>query len=97
VFVVQCDERDALQNFLKQRGVETLIHYPVPPHLSQAYQNDFAEKPEFPIAEKLAETVLSIPIGPYLTESEQDFTIETLKEFEQTESSKHFYEHRTAG
>jgi dTDP-4-amino-4,6-dideoxygalactose transaminase len=97
LFVIQCAERDELQNFLKQRGVETLIHYPVPPHLSQAYKDDFMEKPDFPLTEKLAETVLSLPISPYLTESELDFTIETVKEFDRTESSKHFYEHRTAG
>jgi dTDP-4-amino-4,6-dideoxygalactose transaminase len=97
LFVVQCAERDNLQNFLKERGVETLIHYPVPPHLSQAYAADFAEKPDFPLTQKLAETVLSIPIGPHLTESEQDFTIETIKEFDRQDSSKHFYEHRTAG
>ena len=96
LFVVQCDERDAFQNFLKQRGVETLIHYPVPPHLSQAYAEDFAKKPDFPITEKLAETVLSLPISPHLTEAEQDFTIETIKEFDRLESSKHFYEPQTA-
>ncbi|MDQ3799384.1 MAG: DegT/DnrJ/EryC1/StrS family aminotransferase [Acidobacteriota bacterium] len=97
LFVIQCAERDALQNFLKERGVETLIHYPVPPHLSEAYGQDFAEKPDFPVTERLADTVLSIPISPHLTESEQDFTIETLKEFDNLESSKQFYEHRTAG
>lgn len=97
LFVVQCDERDDLQNFLQERGVETLIHYPVPPHLSQAYAADFAEKPDFPLTEKLAGTVLSLPIGPHLTESEQDFTIETIKEFHRQDSSKHFYEHRSAG
>ena len=97
LFVIQCAERDRLQNFLKERGVETLIHYPVPPHLSQAYERDFAEKPDFPISERLAGTVLSIPISPYLTEAEQDFTIETIKEFDNPKSSKHFYEHRTAG
>jgi dTDP-4-amino-4,6-dideoxygalactose transaminase len=97
LFVIQCAERDRLQDFLKERGVETLIHYPVPPHLSQAYAQDFAEKPHFPLSERLADTVLSLPISPYLTEAEQDFTIETIKEFDNLESSKHFYEHRTAG
>jgi dTDP-4-amino-4,6-dideoxygalactose transaminase len=96
LFVVQCAERDALQNFLRQRGVETLIHYPVPPHLSQAYAADLTEKPDFPISEKLAGTVLSLPISPYLTEAEQDFTIETIKEFDRLASSKHFYEQQTA-
>ena len=97
LFVVRCAERERLQNFLKERGVETLIHYPVPPHLSEAYGRDFAEKPRLPLTEQLAETVLSLPISPHLTESEQDFTIETLKEFDNSESSKHFYEHRTSG
>lgn len=87
LFVVQCETRDRLQDFLKERGVETLIHYPVPPHLSQAYKDDFAEKPSFPLTERLAETVLSIPIGPHLTDAEQDFTIETLKEFDSLAST----------
>lgn len=97
LFVVQCAERERLQNFLKERGVETLIHYPVPPHLSQAYKEDFAPNADFPITERLAATVLSLPIGPHLTESEQDFTIETIKEFDRQDSPEHFYEHQTAG
>jgi dTDP-4-amino-4,6-dideoxygalactose transaminase len=85
LFVVQCAGRAGLQNFLKQRGVETLIHYPVPPHLSQAYAADFAEKPDFPITEKLAETVLSLPISPHLTEAESDEVIAALRKYQDVE------------
>jgi dTDP-4-amino-4,6-dideoxygalactose transaminase len=95
LFVVRSAERDKLEDFLQQRGIETLIHYPVSPHLSPAYAADFAEKPDFPITENLAETVLSLPISPYLTEAEQDFTIETIKEFDRLPSSNQFYEQRT--
>lgn len=95
LFVVQCAERDNLQAFLKQRGIETLIHYPVPPHLSQAYSEDFAEKPDFPLTENLAASVLSLPMSPHLTEAEQDFTIETVREFDKLSSSNQLYEQRT--
>jgi dTDP-4-amino-4,6-dideoxygalactose transaminase len=65
-FVVQSEKRDALQQQLAAQGMQTLIHYPVPPHLQPAYARRGLGKGSFPIAEHLAETVLSLPIGPHL-------------------------------
>ena len=51
---------------LRASGVETLIHYPIPPHLQQAYAELGLPKGSFPLAETLAETVLSLPMGPHM-------------------------------
>ncbi len=81
LFVIRHQARGDLQKFLESKGIETLIHYPVPPHLSDAYKNDFSTSPKFPISEEIADTVLSIPIGPHLSLLEQDKVIASLSEF----------------
>lgn len=80
VFVIRHDRRDWLQEALKQRSIGTLIHYPVPPHLSEAYRDRNFQPGDFPIAERLAQTVLSIPMGPHLREDEQAAVIEALSD-----------------
>ena len=71
LFVVRHPRRDALQRRLSEAGVDTMIHYPIPPHLSGAYAADF-EGAELPVAERLAEEVLSLPIGPHLALEDAD-------------------------
>ena len=66
LFVVRHPDRDALQARLASKGVETLIHYPVPPHLSGAYSGTSGRHGAFPIAETLANQVLSLPMGPHM-------------------------------
>jgi len=66
LYVVQSSRRDALQKTLGEAGIGTLIHYPIPPHLQQAYAEAGYVKGRFPIAERLANQVLSLPIGPQL-------------------------------
>lgn len=66
LFVVDTEHRDELQQKLRENGIETLIHYPVPPHLSGAYSGDRAWGC-LPIAEQAARTHLSLPLGPHLT------------------------------
>jgi len=69
-FVVRHPRRDAFQKRLHELGVQTLIHYPVPPHRSGAYA-DFQQPPgTHPIAEENAATVLSLPIGPHLNQEQ---------------------------
>jgi dTDP-4-amino-4,6-dideoxygalactose transaminase len=80
-FVVRYPLRDELQEYLKESGIGTLIHYPVPPHLSGAYAGDGWKRGDFPITEELADTVLSIPIGPHLGEDEAAFVIRALQAF----------------
>lgn len=74
--------RDELMNYLKKEGVGTLIHYPIPPHLSQAYSYLGYKKGDFPVAEKNAEEVLSIPIYNGMTEEEQDYAIKKINAFQ---------------
>jgi len=81
IFPIYSQQRDALQRHLQQYGVATLIHYPVPPHRSDAYADTWAERGQFPIAETLAETELSLPIGPHLTLAEQDTVIAAISDW----------------
>jgi len=81
LFVVRSDSRDALQDHLRQHGIETLIHYPVPPHLSEAYSEMNLRAGDLPVCEGLAQTVLSLPIGPHLSEADVEEVIASLQRF----------------
>ena len=85
VFPVFCETRDDLQKFLKGRGVETLIHYPIPPHLQQAFSGATSRGElrhgKLPVAERLAKTELSIPMGPSMTEDQVSYVIESLNAY----------------
>lgn len=81
IFPIRTNNRHNLQEFLNTRGIGTLIHYPVPPHLSEAYKDLNYKKGDFPIAEMLADTELSIPIGPHLNMQEAEYIVETIREF----------------
>ncbi len=70
LYVVRHPARDALQQKLAQDGISTLIHYPVPPHLSEAYADHGWRRGNFPIAEALADQVLSLPMGPHLSDEQ---------------------------
>lgn len=61
LFTIKCDDRDGLQKHLKDVGIGTKIHYPVPPHLQECYSDLGYKKGDFPVAEKLANTTLSLP------------------------------------
>jgi len=74
LFVIRARGRDELRERLAQSGVETLIHYPVPPHRSPAYCWEL----DLPEADRLADTVLSLPIGPHLSEAQVDRVIEAV-------------------
>ena len=81
LFVISHSERDRLQGFLKEQDIGTLIHYPIPPHLSEAYRDLNYQIGDFPITEKMANTFLSIPIGPHLSTEDADYVIEKIQEF----------------
>jgi dTDP-4-amino-4,6-dideoxygalactose transaminase len=72
LFVIQTQTRDALQAYLEENGVGTLVHYPVPPHRSKAYAHLGYVAGAFPVAEELAASVLSLPMGPHLEEKAVD-------------------------
>ena len=80
-YVIRTSKRDELQNFLKENGIETVIHYPCPPHLQPAYKELGYKKGDFPVAEKIAEEVLSIPISPYTSDGDVDVVVAAIKQF----------------
>lgn len=82
LFVIKSDERDRLQKYLEENGVGTVIHYPIPPHLSKAYEYLGYKKGDFPITERYAETVLSLPLYNGMTEEEQSYVIEVINRYE---------------
>jgi dTDP-4-amino-4,6-dideoxygalactose transaminase len=81
LFVVRHPRRDALQRHLRQAGIDTLIHYPIPPHLSEAYAELGGKVGYFPITERIADTVLSLPIFPYLAPESVDRVIDAVSTF----------------
>jgi dTDP-3-amino-3,4,6-trideoxy-alpha-D-glucose transaminase len=81
LFVVRTPRRDALRNHLEAAGVETQIHYPTPPHLSPAYASFGWSRGRFPLAEQLANEVLSLPIGPHLSADQVDYTCDCVRSF----------------
>lgn len=80
-FVIKTNNRDKLINYLYSYGVETLIHYPIPPHKQKAYSNYKHLKKEFLIAEKIATEIISLPIGPHQNDQETSKIIEILNNF----------------
>lgn len=80
-YVIRCEERDKLIEYLNEKEIGTIIHYPIPPHLAEAYQYLGHKKGFLPITEHYAETVLSIPMYNGMTEEEQSYVIETLNSF----------------
>jgi dTDP-4-amino-4,6-dideoxygalactose transaminase len=70
--------RDALQQALTRLGIGTIIHYPLPPHRQQAYAASGFRADAFPIASLIADEVLSLPIGPHLSATQQDYVIDML-------------------
>jgi dTDP-4-amino-4,6-dideoxygalactose transaminase len=81
VFVIRHANRAALQEYLVASGIGTLIHYPVPPYSQQAYLDHGYAAQRFPITTRMAQEVLSIPLGPMLSRSEADYVISKLMAF----------------
>lgn len=81
-FVIRTDKRDELQQYLKERGISTIIHYPVPPHLQEAYKYLGHSVGDYPITEKYANEVLSIPLYNGMTFEEQSYVIDAINSFQ---------------
>lgn len=80
-YVIRCEERDRLIEYLNNKEIGTIIHYPIPPHLSEAYNYLGIKEGSLPITEHLAKTVLSIPMYNGMTKEEQDYVISALNNF----------------
>src|SRR5208283_4085753 len=80
LYVVRVQARQELQDHLKAAGIGTGIHYPIPLHLQKAYGNLGYDRGDFPITEKIAPTILSLPMYPQLTRSEQENIAQAVRE-----------------
>ena len=79
LFVVRSSQRDAIQEKLEKLGVQTQIHYPIPPHLQDAYAELGYEEGSFPIAEKMANEVFSLPVGPQMSDEQVEQVVMAVK------------------
>lgn len=81
LYVVRAGRRNELKTFLSDRGIETMIHYPKPPHLQKAYHHLGFRKGDFPITEALADSVLSLPLWIGMKDEDIDYVTDTIKQF----------------
>ena len=80
VFPVRVQDREKFRNYLTQKGIETIVHYPTPPHLQKAYEE--LNYMKFPITEQIHREIVSIPISPVLEAEEIDYLIQTVNAYE---------------
>ncbi len=83
LFVIQTKNRDQFQKYLEQNGIGTVIHYPIPPHLSLAYKNLGYIQGDFPITENQSKTVLSLPLYDYMKLSEAKYVIKIINNYKE--------------
>lgn len=81
LYVIRTEKRDDLQEYLKENGIGAGMHYPIPLHLTQAYAHLGYKKGDFPIAEKLADEILSLPMFPELNEEQIEYVCKKIKDF----------------
>lgn len=79
LFVIRTSKRDELQQYLTENGIQTLIHYPIPPHKQLAYKE--WNLLNYPITEQIHEEVLSLPLSPVMTDDERNLLIEIINKF----------------
>ncbi|MCD8484167.1 DegT/DnrJ/EryC1/StrS family aminotransferase [Candidatus Woesebacteria bacterium] len=82
LYVIQHPERDELQAYLQENGVDTLIHYPIPLHMQQCFSYMNHSPEEFPVAQKYTARILSLPIYPGMTDEQIAYVIELIQSFE---------------
>lgn len=82
IFAVRCDARDALEQYLEARGISTNKHYPIPMHLQECYRDLGFKQGDFPIAEAISATELSLPMYYGMTEGEIEYVIDAINAFE---------------
>lgn len=81
IFGIRCQRRDVLEKFLSEKGIETNKHYPIPMHLQECYKNLGFKKGDFPIAEEISATELSIPMYYGMTDEQIQYVIDAINEF----------------
>ena len=82
LFVIRVENREKFQKYLEENGIGSVIHYPIPPHLSEAYKYLRYKEGDFPITENYAKTVLSLPLYNGMTKEELDYVIDIINKYE---------------
>lgn len=88
LFVIRCADRDRLQQHLAANGIETLLHYPVPPHMQEAYRHLAITEGALPVAEAIHRECLSLPMGPHLRDDQVGLVIDAVRSFDFAPMSK---------
>jgi dTDP-4-amino-4,6-dideoxygalactose transaminase len=83
LYVIRSQKRDELQKYLSENGVGTGLHYPIPLHLQKAYADLGYGEGDFPITEKVANEILSLPLYPQLTDEQIEYVSSKIKQFHQ--------------
>ena len=81
VFAIRCRERDALEQYLADLGVGTVKHYPVPMHLQDCYADLGYKRGDFPIAEEISDTIISLPMFYGMTQAQVQYVIDVINQF----------------
>ncbi len=81
LFVIKTDEREDLSRFLKERGISTGIHYPIPCHIQPGLVKEFGEQPPLPRTEEVVKKILSLPIYPTMKEEEVSYVVDSIRDF----------------
>jgi len=81
LFVIRTKKRQLLMDFLKENGIQYLIHYPIPPYSQVAYKEFNKLASHFPITNKLSDEILSLPIGPHMKEKEMKYVCQKINQF----------------
>lgn len=81
LYVVKAENRDKLQNYLAENGIQTALHYPIPCHLQKCFSHLGYKKGDFPVSEELAEKCVSLPIYPEITSAQIDYVVKSIKAF----------------
>ena len=90
LFTIRTPRRDALQQYLADKGIETMIHYLIPPHLQKAFQHLGYQKGDFPVAEEIANTTLSLPVFIGLQKNDVNKVCDAVNSFFQGNRSHDF-------
>lgn len=81
LFVVQTEKRDKFIQYLSEQGIGTLVHYPLPPYEQEAYKEFRSMRKNYPVTNRMVGKIVSLPMGPHLTDRQQEYVIKNVNEF----------------
>ena len=81
IYVVRAENRDELQKYLIENGIDAKIHYPIPMHLQPAARNLSYKEGDFPVCEKICKSVISLPVHEFITRKQREYVVKKIKEF----------------